>query len=644
MIITNNGTDDAVITGKVAKNVSGPVNSAVTRTYTVKAGQTITKKLDNTLLSNMHDGDEAFALVLNGSGVSFLLKDTCLEENPCVPAEAIDMIIPVAGSSVQQMQAAGTKWYKVDVTNAKAAEADIQLTMTAASEVDLTVDIAAACAIGEPTQSYTGSSKSTSKTLSYSLFKDADDVVYVRVKANKAITVKAEIIDLVKYTATGWNQTPSEDKAARIEADLTIDGELKVLGITLAGGKISIENGGKLIVGKEGIKGSTTVDQITIEEGGILLIDPAASNNNKPFVTAKKTLHFGAQNAAGATLPELHEFIALPVDNREALAGVRYINWNYTVGWEATDGFRNTFVGYNVFHNTTAAPYDYNALFKGQLADNKNQQLNMAGHGWFAFGNSWTAPIKLADVWGRLGSAQAAIHTYVATPQTVDGVDFLDNYYVPMTSDIAEHIGVTEIAPMQGFFLYTESATTAALNYGEIYDDATTSAASPAPAKRVADNRNQAAVVLRGGYRSDFVFMIEGEATNATKMVNENLAIYAEDELGQVASENLIGTMLSIKTNDATEYTLSFAWLNGETMYLKDLANGNIIAMTAESIYTFNAEPNSVSERFQVVGRNNVVTGMENSAVIEGANKRIENGKVVIIKNGVKYDVLGAQL
>jgi len=35
---------------------------------------------------------------------------------------------------------------------------------------------------------------------------------------------------------------------------------------------------------------------------------------------------------------------------------------------------------------------------------------------------------------------------------------------------------------------------------------------------------------------------------------------------------------------------------------------------------------------------------MENSAVIDGVNKRIENGHVVIIKNGVKYNVLGAQL
>ena len=126
--------------------------------------------------------------------------------------------------------------------------------------------------------------------------------------------------------------------------------------------------------------------------------------------------------------------------------------------------------------------------------------------------------------------------------------------------------------------------------------------------------------------------------------MGNGLSIYAEEGLTQVANTNLVGTMLTIQTGEATEYTLNFTWVRGETMYLKDLANGNIIAMTAENTYTFNAEPNSVSERFQVVGRQEVPTNIENSLFLEGANKRIENGKIVIIKNGVKYDVLGAQL
>ena len=643
VIITNNGSEDAVVTGKVAKNVSGGVNSAVKRSYTIKAGKSISKKLDNTLLANMEPEDEAFALVLNGNNVSFLLKDTCLEENPCVPAEAIDMTIPAAGSSVIKNQAAGTKWYKVDVTKAKAANADIELTMTAASEVDLTVDIAAACAIGEPTQSYTGSSKSTSKTLSYSLFKDAGDVVYVRVNTNKAITVKAEIIDLVKYTANGWNLNPSEDKAARIEADLEITGtdELKVLGVTLAGGNIHILNGGKLIVGAEGIKGSTAVDQIIVEDGGILLIKDATSNN-KPFVTAKKQLHFGA-TVDGARRAEKHEFIALPIDNREELVGLWYAGWDYTTGW-VHDGFKKSFTGYDVSAKAGDSNFgDYMASFKGQLANNKNQSLAMPGHGWHAFGNSWLDAMDVDKILAHVGNAEEALHVYVATPQTIAGTSYgMENdekLYLPLTSAIASATGMTKIAAMQGFFLYTESATTATLKFNEL--DAFSSAA-PAP-KRVANNRNMAAAVVRGGNQSDFVYMIEGNDASAHKMMSNGLAIYAEDGLAQVANENLIGTKLTIQTNEATEYTLSFTWLKGETLYLMDLETEEVIAMTADNTYSFTAAPNTVSERFQVIGRK-LPTGIENADAIKGANKFIENGKVVIIKNGVKYNVLGAKL
>ena len=652
VIITNNGSQDAVITGRVAKNVSGDVNSAVTRTYTIKAGQSISKKLDKTLLSNMHDGDEAFALVLNGSGVSFLLKDTCLEDNPCVPAHVIDMPIPAAGTSVVKNQAANTtKWYAVDVTAAKAANADIELRMTTANAetADLTVDIAAVCAIGEPTQSYTGSSASTTKTLSYSLFKSAGDVVYVRVKTNKAITVEAEIIDLVKYTSTGWNQDPTADKAARIEYPLTIANEdtIQVLGITLAeAGTITIQKGGILIVGAEGVKGSNAVEQIIVNEGGVLLVKDATSNN-KPFVTAKKNLHFGAAES-GARRPEKHEFIALPIDNREAMAGVRYYGWAYNAGW-IVDGFNKAFTGYDVYQTSESGNYrdDFVAEFKGQLANNKNQTLSLPGAGWHAFGNSWLDSIAVSKVLANVGAAEEQVHVYVATPAEFKNIHYGsetdEKLYLPLTAAIAAELNMKKIAPMQGFFLYTESATTATLKFSDL-DFFATPSASPAPKHAASNNsRNAAAAVVCGGNQSDFVYMIEDEDANAHKMASNGLAIYAEDGLTQVANTNLIGTTLTIQTNEATEYTLSFVWLKGETLYLKDMENGNIIAMTADSHYTFTAEPNTVSERFQVVGRNNMPTDIENT-FIEGVNKRIENGKVVIIKNGVKYNVLGTQL
>ena len=650
--ITNNGTEDVEITGNVAKNATGDVTSAVKRTYTVKAGQPIKKRLDNSLLSAMGTGDFAVAQIVGGnSNISFKLVEVCTETDTCDVKDEAAMVI--SASEVSRHQDANTtKWYKVDISAAKDANADIVLTMEAAEAANITVDIAADCKLGEPVQSYSGSAATTTKTLSNSLFKSAGNLLYVRVKTNKAVDVKAKMLTSIVWNGTEWvgGEEPTLEKAARIEGDLTIvNGQtIKALGITLAGGKITIQNGGKLIIGAEGVKGSQTVDQITIEKGGIILIDPAATSNNQPFVTVENTLKLGVQSATGHTLPEWHNFIALPIENREAsfAAPLYYAHWDRMDGWIANDGFRHAFVGYNVFAVNGSYYQDpaveQTVSYKGQLASNKNVTLSLPQDGWYAFGNSWTAPLPLSSIYSQLSGSgdDAAVHFYVDAPTDYAGIGtILDNYYIPATQEIASNLGISNIKPMQGFFLHTESSNSVTLDYNALYNNHK----SAAP-KRAEDNRNMVAAVLSNGVASDFVYMIEGEAGNASKMIGDKIAIYAENGLAQIANDNLIGTILTIKTTEETEYTLHFTWLKGETMYIKDLVNGNIIAMTAENQYTFTAEPNTVSERFQVIGRNDAPTGMENNAVIEGANKRIENGKVVIIKNGVKYDVLGTQL
>ena len=670
--VTNNGTEEVTIVGKASKtpNNDGDVYSVATKTVTIPAGQTYYKKIDKTMQSvvGSNTGDKIWALGPEFPNVTFKLTEQPIDPEYC--KDATDFVW-----NVWNQQNGGYKWYAVNIHDAKLAKADIILTMETVNqseEAEITVDIAAACALGEPTQNYTGKSKSTTKTLSYSLFaNNSNDVMYVRVRTDKNIKVMAKLQTTKTWYGTAWSgdgYAPTLTEAARIEGDLTINpGQtIKALGLTLTKNNdpahpyniITIMNGGKLIIGDEGVKGSDVVEQIVIKEGGIMLIAPNATTNEKPFITAEKELHFGAQPfwqdpSHPADKPDLHEFIALPVADRQESVGVRYFNWGLYAGWNAKpNGFHNIFEGYNVYQTSTHPNYDtFTAKFKGQLVPNDNVSFEALQWGWHACGNSWTAPIQLSDVYGNFVGATAdekAIHFYVEQPTDYSSVELgwiKDNFYLPATEEIASNLGITEIKPMEGFFLHTfeNGGYRVNVNYSTIYNREA-GLSTPAPKRTVADNRNKVAAVLSDGHFCDFVYMIEGEATNAHKMNSNDFAIYAEDGLAQVANDNLIGTTLSIQTNNATEYTLHFAWLNGETMYLKDLVNGNIIAMTEDTRYTFNAEPNTTAERFQVVGRNNETTGMENSAVIDGVNKRIENGHVVIIKNGVKYNVLGAQL
>ena len=662
--VTNNEDHEITIVGKATKTfVDGKAYSAVSKSVTIPAGQTYYKKIDKTMQSAVGSAatDTIWAV---GPAFNVTFKLTQQPNDP----EYCQTATPFVWNEWNQ-QNGGYQWYSVNIADAKTAKADIVLTMETveqSEEAEITVDIAAACALGAPMQSYSGKSMSRTKTLSYSLYeKNQNDVMYVRVRTDKNIKVMAKLQTTKTWNGTAWSgdgQAPTLAEAARIEGNMTIaNGQtIKALSLTLDTipgiqpkqyATITIEEGGKLVVGKEGIKGSGTVDQIIIEEGGVLLIDPAATTNNKPFITAKKGIRLGKQKASGAQLDELHDFIALPIDNREAGVGtfMRYSNWIYTEGWKSSDNFRKAFVGYNVFIKATDSqcpedPELVPVVFKGQLAANKNQTLTMPGEGWHAFGNSWFEPIPVEDIYNQLGegsSDDVAVHKYIATPQEVNGVPYKDNQYALITSENYAYVSDSfkVIAPMQGFFLYTQSAKSVTMSYSNIFN------ANAAPAKRAAkQNVNNVAVVVRGGNGSDHVFMVETTGSNVHKMMNDGLALYAEDGLGQVANENLIGTILTLQTNEATEYTLNFAWLNGETLVLLDLENGNTIDMTADNTYTFTAEPNTVSERFQVVGRKSMPTAIENTNAIQGVNKVLENGKVVIIKNGVKYNVLGAQL
>lgn len=671
--VTNNGPQEVTIVGKASKtpDTNGNVYSVATKTVTIPAGQTYTKKIDKTMQNVVGSaaGDKIYALGPEFPNVTFKLTQQPEDPEFCQNAQQFEW-------GVWNNQAGNSyKWYEIDITAAKNAKADIVLTMETAdgSEANITVDMAAACQAGEPLQNYNGKSKSTTKTLTYSLYKDKQsDYMYARVRTDKNIKVKAELLTTKTWNGSAWSgdgQAPTLAEAARIEGNLTIgNGEvINALGLTLTSipasdpvqyYTITIENGGKLIIGDEGVKGSNVVEQIVVEEGGMLLISPKATTNNKPFVTVKKGLFLGKQENDGAELQEYHEYIALPIENRQAGVGqvLRYVNWGLYEGWgKEYNGFRNTFEGYNVFTKAGDASYTNPAAtlevsFKGQLVANKNVRLDATQWGWFSFGNSWTAPIALEDIYDQFPTAtdkEQAVHFYVAKPTEYNmyGIGTLpDNTYLPATKDIAEALNITQIKPMQGFFLYTEGAYTITLDYSKVYN-ANKGATSPAPKRKakVADNRNKVAAVLSDSRICDFVYMIEGEATSAHKMIGNGLAIYAEDGLAQVANNNLIGTTLTIQTNNNTEYTLSFTWLNGETLYLLDLVNNEVIEMTADKKYTFTAEPNTTTERFQVIGRR-IPTAIENTNAINGVNKVLENGKIVIFKNGVKYNVLGAQL
>ena len=115
--------------------------------------------------------------------------------------------------------------------------------------------------------------------------------------------------------------------------------------------------------------------------------------------------------------------------------------------------------------------------------------------------------------------------------------------------------------------------------------------------------------------RMDNVYLLQNTAFHAntkdvgesTKMMNAvpNVNIYVAAPYGDMSTlktNDLMGTRLAIQTNSQTEYTLSFDWLKGGSLYLKDNVTGAVIPVTASQQYAFTAEAKAtIADRFSFV-------------------------------------------
>ena len=79
-------------------------------------------------------------------------------------------------------------------------------------------------------------------------------------------------------------------------------------------------------------------------------------------------------------------------------------------------------------------------------------------------------------------------------------------------------------------------------------------------------------------------------------------------------------------------------------MVLSDSETLELIPILEGAQYTFFAEPNSVlTERFRIVEREmpTITTDLQNAAPETKVHKFIKDGQLMILKNGVLYNIMG---
>ena len=437
-----------------------------------------------------------------------------------------------------------------------------------------------------------------------------------------------------------WSNTTGATPATPvvIAANVVIpDGvTAEAYGIKVETGKtITIKNGGKLLVGKEGIAGLSRVDQLKIEDGGILAISPAAEANNHPMGTMEKTMGIrsveGEYNDGFRAYKYIWENIAIPtVDAIKDSLTVNY--WNIKDGYKKIDSgvMSKPFQGYHV--TIKPAHPQQNFQFSGRLCGNQDATLTMPQQGFHFFGNSWSAPMDVNEILNQIEHYKAnvvnsGIKVYVSDHITIGDDDYWDGTYLDVNRETLKDAAFAEkfstIPPMQGFFMFSNGAAEISLNYEKaVWNIALASSSqSKKSAKYIApDDTVRVSIKLSSSNgRMDRLYLSEGKLLQSTKMMNArpNVNIYAIGADGNYSmygvEESLSGLEIGIVTNVAEDYTLSFDHVTGEVLYIKDMQTGILTEMSDGNSYTFTADANTASERFRIVSRSEVTTGVDDT-------------------------------
>lgn len=451
--------------------------------------------------------------------------------------------------------------------------------------------------------------------------------------------------------------------------------------------QLVVEPNAVVTVGANGVI-ADNVDNIIIKasetEQGVFMCHPDVKLNTQPKATVY--LYTKAKQIRSNPYEYIYQRFAIPTSDGEAtvygdnytsqelFAGEpKYIDavygWDNTnLDWKMLDRWQDmkSFVGYQVTNNTKDGGITYS--FKGNLVGNHDGNFEFAYHpeGFQFFGNSYTAPIYIPtflDSIARNNSGvQQSIWIYDEGADNFKPVTKIQAEYGLVAYDNGEPI--KEIRSMQAFILSGHEGNVTDLSYADAIwgnprfngrlDD---TEKAPRRAKTLditmatisvkADNgqADEVSVFESNEFTQDF----DNGADASKYMYAEGINLYANTTIGKqtnVASDNVEGTILGFRAGVSENYTIRFSNINGDEFTLIDLENQQRVEMKADVTYSFSQTAKSTNEaRFMIVRKApSVTTDMDELNNANSTIKVVENGHLIVIKNGVRYNALGEKL
>lgn len=414
-------------------------------------------------------------------------------------------------------------------------------------------------------------------------------------------------------------------------------------GVNIAyGGSVTVEPGAVVKIGASGVitaEEDALVLESTEDAQAILLYDPNVAENTQPKAMVKLTTKSNMLEGDPAWKYTYQRF-AIPV--KEAMVPANDFNaavHEFFPGEESYDfesyvyywtghNWANTswnalvpFKGYQLANNSKNGGVTY--TFTGNLFGNEDKAFEFQESGFDYFGNSYTAPINVQTFLNGFGAdVEATIWLYNYSTKNWETIALED-----ITDGIADD-EFKQIKSMDGFLLNLRAASgSAPVDYeSAIWGNPLLPAHAPARNMAANELNNSAVITVKdnAGFGDKLTLVEKDNYTNAFEngadaskyILPEGVSLYAETlegKLGRVATNDLNNTIISFRSGDNAEYTLTFGKVNGEDYLLRDNATGMTMAIAEGSTYTFTQEANTtVPARFEIIGIAKTPTAIEN--------------------------------
>lgn len=442
-------------------------------------------------------------------------------------------------------------------------------------------------------------------------------------------------------TATDWenNVVPTSTDQVNIGANQNVvvsgeSGVAQAYSITIpTGSTLTVESGATLVVGGGGITnegGETNINGLKVEPGAQVIVSPDADMTGlygRVALTPNVGKYPTEMVGEWYNKPNRYQLVGIPTKdapdaitkNKDDGDGFKLNQWDVMSGWQAASlsDFSVPFKGFFFWNDvpvTGTASDLVTYYFKGELFGNKPQTLVFTeNEGFHLFANSYLAEVDImALIQGAENDVQKAVYVYDPVLEKFTDISYA-TYGKP---------GVpSAIAPMQGFyFLNQHNATTAPMDYvSMVWSNAfkvEQEYVPSAPRRNAAIDGSEVRINITDNVvgRTDGVYVMENDKYSAEldgsdvqKMMNPatSVNIYATTPVGNLSTmqtNDIENQYLTIETNAAPMYTMSFDWVAGDELYLLDTYNGRTTLMTEGNTYEFAAQPKSIiNDRFQIV-------------------------------------------